>query len=79
MTERLDPESVDLAELTRVVRTRCGSELPGEIVGKTRIRDEVAAHLACSELEAELLVDTMVGRGFAKRRELPDGLGVWQL
>lgn len=79
MSERIDPESVDLAELARVVRARCGPALPGEVVGKTRIRDEVMAHLECSELEAELLVDTMVGRGFAKRSEQPDGLVVWEI
>lgn len=76
---RLDPESIDLAELVRVVRGLCGSALPGEIVGKTRMRDALVTHLHCSELEAEQLVDTMIGRGFAKRRERFDGRVVWEV
>jgi len=79
MTERLDPESIDLAALVKILRASCGSVLPGTAVGKTRIRDQLAVHLTCSELEAELLVDTMIARGFVKRREQTDGLVLWEL
>jgi len=79
MTERLDPESIDLADLAKVLRASCGPVLPGDAVGKTRIRDQLVIHLNCSELEAELLVDTMIARGFVKRREQTDRLVFWEL
>ncbi|HKO54133.1 MAG TPA: hypothetical protein VJV79_40775 [Polyangiaceae bacterium] len=79
MTERLDPESIDLAELVKGLRASCGPVLPGAAVGRTRMRDQLVLHLNCSELEAELLVDTMVARGFVKRREQADGLVFWEI
>jgi hypothetical protein len=69
MSNTMDPEAVDLAELTAAVRDRCGPRLAGAVVGRTRIRDEVVEQLACSQLEAENLVDTMIGRGFVVRDE----------
>jgi hypothetical protein len=54
MNHRLDPEEVDLASVRHVLQTRCGLFVEGELVGRTQLRDEVARHLACSELEAEL-------------------------
>lgn len=78
MSLPINPESIDLLELAGVLRARCGPELPGLLVGKTRIRDEVARHLSCSDLEAETLVDTMVGRGFVVRRDQSDGV-TWSI
>lgn len=57
----------------------CGPDLPGAALGRTRMRDQLATHLNCSELEAEILVDTMIARGFAKRREQTDGLVLWEI
>jgi hypothetical protein len=62
--KRHDPESIDLAVLARHLRTVLGSSVPGAVVGRTVLRDEVLRRLDCSQLEAELLIDTMVGRAF---------------
>ncbi|MEO8906336.1 MAG: hypothetical protein ABI488_27235 [Polyangiaceae bacterium] len=78
MTLPINPESIDLAELAAVLRACCGLELRGLLVGKTQIRDEVVRHLSCSELEAETLVDTMVGRGFVVRHDGTDGTS-WRI
>jgi hypothetical protein len=71
------PETVDLESLRNVLEEQCGSFVEGDIVGRTRLRDEVSRHLGCSELEAERLVDTMVGRGFLERQVLTDGRTGW--
>jgi len=75
MTRRLVAEEVDLGELARVLRAACGASVVGVVVGRTLLRDEVARHVGCSQLEAETLVDTMVGRGFLVRTD--DGQGGW--
>jgi hypothetical protein len=77
MEYRFDPEAIDLASLRDVLEDRCGSFVEGDIVGRTRLRDEVIRHLGCSELEAEQLVDTMAGRGFLERQVLSDGRTGW--
>lgn len=74
-----DPESTDLAELTRRLRNTLGEAVPGAVVGKTRIRDRVAEALGCSMLQAEQLVDTMVGRGFLVKETGDDGLEYWSI
>ena len=75
---KLDMEQVDLAELVDVVRA---SETPliGTLTGRSHMRDLVAAHLECSMLEAEELVDTMIAQGFAHLERDPEGLEVWRL
>lgn len=60
-----------------MLRETCGPSLMGAIVGRTRFRDEVARHLGCSKLEAETLVDTMIGRGFLRREVARDGQVEW--
>ena len=77
--ERFDPESTDLAALVTHLRQAIGSSLPGSVVGRTEIRDEVARYLQCSQLEAERLVDTMVGRGFLVLHREQDGLEYWTM
>jgi hypothetical protein len=77
MNHRLDPEEGDLASVRQVLQTRCGLFVEGELVGRTQLRDEVPRHLACSELEAELIVDTMTARGFLHRQTLSDGRTSW--
>lgn len=71
--EHFDPESIDLEELTRDLRERCGHCIEDVVVGRTLLRDQVASSLQCSMLEAEQLVDTLIGRGFIRQGELSDG------
>jgi len=74
---------LDLLALARQV----GEQVPaaqraGFVVGRTAIRDAVAAHLACSQLEAETIVDTLVGRGlfaYVVPPGDPAAPGIWQL
>ena len=71
--EHFDPESIDLEVLTRDLRQRCGHSIEDVMVGRTLLRDLVASMLECSMLEAEQLVDTLIGRGFIRLGELSDG------
>lgn len=75
--ERFDPESIDLAALTKYLRDKLGAAVAGSVVGRTRIRDEVVAHLGCSQLEGEQLVDTMIGRGFLVTSHSSNRLDGW--
>ena len=43
-----------------------GAAPEGFVRGRTVLRDTVVASLGCSELEAEEVVDTMIGRGFLR-------------
>ncbi|MEP7121621.1 MAG: hypothetical protein ABJE95_11950 [Byssovorax sp.] len=62
-----DVEQVDLAALAAgLSRTFQDSSPAGYIRGRTVIRDAVGAQLGCSEVEAERLVETMIGRGFLR-------------
>ncbi len=62
---RLDLEQIDLAALAAGLEHRVfGSSLAGWVRGRTHLRDAVIERLACSELEAERLVDVLVSRGF---------------
>jgi hypothetical protein len=74
-----NPESVDLAELARVIRSTCGGAVEGEVVGRSLLRDEVVRHLGCSQLEGENLVDTLIARGFVVRRVPPDRPILWEI
>jgi hypothetical protein len=74
----LDVEQVDLAELTEVLRER-EPELGGSLDGRSRMRDIVAAHLDCSMLEAETVVDTLIAQGFAHLEQDPEGREGWRL
>lgn len=77
--EHFDPEDVDLAQLCEQLRAALGPIVDGDIVALTRIRDEVARLLGCSQLQAEMLVDTMAQRGFAKRHDRADGGVEWHV
>lgn len=77
MEKQFDPETVDLAAVRAVLEERCGPFVEGEVVGRTRLRDEVVRHLACSALDAERVVDTMAGRGFLRKVTTPDGRPGW--
>ena len=64
---RLSVEDVDLAELVGALRSRfAGARPTGYLNGRTAMRDAVADELACSDLEAEELVDTLAARGFIR-------------
>lgn len=73
----LQLENVDLAEIAGVIRARCGASVEGEVVGRTKMRDEICRHLGCSLLEAEQMVDTLIGRGFVRRCARPDARVEW--
>lgn len=72
-------EGIDLAQLVETVRARVGSVVLGAVVGRTQIRDLIAEHLGCSLLQAEELVDTMIGRGLVRLEREGDGREVWHL
>jgi hypothetical protein len=77
--ERFDPDAVDLAALARTLMDGCGPSVAGSVVGRTRLRDEVVRSLGCSLLEAEQLVDTMIGRGFLHKEVDPEGFITWRI
>jgi hypothetical protein len=77
--ERFDPEQIDLAALASHLRAAIGPQAAGNIIGRTSLRDAVAEHLACSQLEAERIVDTMVGRGFLTLSRGDDGQECWEI
>jgi len=74
-----NPESVDLVALKLALRARCGSSVAGAVIGRTRLRDEVARHLGCSLLMSERLVDTLIGRGFIQQQVHRDGWVYWDM
>jgi len=76
---RLNPEEVDLAVVAIALHSACGPIVEGSIVGRTLLRDEVAKHLECSQLEAEQIVDTMIGRGFVSESRKDDGMPIWTI
>ena len=78
MTDRLDPESIDLARLTGQLREAVSPPVQGSVEGRTRLRDAAVRILDCSLLEAERVIDTMVSRGFL-RPEQSEGQTVWCL
>ncbi len=70
------PEEIDLATLAEHLKATVVPSPEGAIVGRTIWRDAVAAHLACSHVDAEALVETMIGRGFLVAVDLQGRL-VW--
>ena len=77
MENNFDPKSVDLALVRGVLEKQCGAFVEGEVVGRTRLRDEVARHLFCSVLDAERIVDTMINRGFLRKITRDNGQTGW--
>jgi hypothetical protein len=79
----LDPTSVDLLTLTGNLARLLEAKVlrRGYLSGKTVLRDAVMSLLACSELEAEQIVDTLEARGFVRFREEPGAPdeGAWLL
>lgn len=63
----LNVEQVDLAAVVRALHERFGGTLDEDYLdGRTLIRDALARHLDCSELEAEELVDTLESREYLR-------------
>lgn len=68
---------VDLHELaTELADSVPSGLLVGRVVGRTVLRDAVAGRLGCSQLEAEQLVDTLIGRGYLRFEAGGEG-GAW--
>lgn len=66
-TMERDIESIDLAALARNVSAALGgASLQGYLRGRTVIRDAVARELECSDVVAENVVETMIGRGLLR-------------
>ena len=66
------PEETDLAQVASDLSgIFAGNPPAGYLLGRTALRDAVAAQLACSQLEAELIVDTMISRGFLRYEGAP--------
>lgn len=82
---RPSPAQPSLDELTRLLRDRVTSRVPRDYTrGKTLLRDEVMALLACSSARAEHIVDSMVARGYARFGRHPrfttdPRFGIWHL
>lgn len=63
----LDVEEIDLAALGDLLqRIFDGCPPKGFVRGRTTLRDAVADRLKCSEVEAEQLVETMIGYGLLR-------------
>jgi hypothetical protein len=82
MTHR--PESIDLGRVTsELTRVFAGKPPLGYLLGKTALRDAVTRFLACSQLEAEQIVDTMISRGLLEYEGQPaseiDDLRPWSI
>lgn len=78
MTDRLDPEGIDLARLTRQLQDALVPPLEGDVEGRTRLRDAAVSILDCSQLEAEQVIDTMVSLGFLRTEHTEAGQTVWR-
>jgi len=62
-----DPEAVDLAALTADLDRRVAAwRRVGLVLGRTAFRDAVLDALACSAVEAEQIVETLIARGFLR-------------
>jgi predicted DNA-binding transcriptional regulator len=79
MTQTFNLEGVDLAAMVSVLRRACGSSVMGAVVGRTRLRDEITHQLGCSLLMGEMIIDTMISRGFIRQHVHPDGWVYWEM
>jgi hypothetical protein len=79
MTQTFDLEGVDLAAMVSVLRRACGSSVMGAVVGRTRLRDEVTRQLGCSLLMGEMIIDTMISRGFIRQHVHAEGWVYWDM
>jgi hypothetical protein len=80
----MEIEAIDLAAVARLLERELGGRAPeGFVRGRTVLRDQVVARFGCSLLEAERMIDTMIGRGFLSFSGYPgsveDRPGVWRV
>jgi hypothetical protein len=77
----MDVEQVDLAVVAAFLQRRLGPRpIEGFVPGRTLMRDAVVTELSCSVLEAEALIDTMIGRGFLRFAGAESDLdGTWTI
>lgn len=74
MTSTLDIDNLDLRAVAEsLARAIGGGPIVGSVVGLTRLRDLLVDHLACSMLEAERVLDTMIGLRLLVLRKDPRG------
>jgi hypothetical protein len=73
-------EDIDLrALLEYLAGVFSGAPPEGAIAGRTAFRDALVAKLACSQLEAEELVDSLVLRGFLRLTSSPEAGEFWTI
>jgi hypothetical protein len=76
----IDMEQVDQEALLRFLAATFQNAAPeGDVVGRTQLRDAVAARLGCSQLQAEELVDTLVLLGRLQLSRPPDAPPFWRI
>lgn len=76
----IDIEYVDIAALLRFLAVAFREAPPeGDVVGRSKLRDAVAAQLGCSQLQAEQLVDTLVLRRCLELVRTPGELPFWRI
>lgn len=76
----MDIERIDLLAVTRYLASEFrDAPVHGAVVGKTLMRDALAERLHSSQLEAEMLVDTLVMHGFLVLRDGPDMESTWSI
>jgi hypothetical protein len=74
VTNILDIDSLDLRAIAEfLARATGGVAVAGAVVGLTRLRDLLVDHLSCSMLEAERVLDTMIGLSLLVMRKDPRG------
>ena len=76
----VDIEHVDIAALLHFLADAFrGAPPEGDVVGRSKLRDAVAAQLSCSQLQAEQLVDTLVLRRCLELVRTPGELPFWRI
>lgn len=74
MTNTLNIYDLDLGAVAEfLVQATGGRIAAGGLVGLTRLRDLLVHHLSCSVLEAERVLDTMIGLRLLVMRKEPEG------
>jgi len=74
----MDIERIDLLAVARYLASEFrDAPARGAIVGRTRMRDALVSRLHSSQLEAEMLVDTLVMHGFLVLRDSPETESTW--
>ena len=72
--------SLDIPKLIDYLAQQFRAAPPeGTVVGRTALRDAVAADRGCSQLEAEEIVDSLELLGWLRLVRIPDGPEVWRI